>query len=109
MRETGRAGFKTQLIKELGLRFPGCVVFNLDPNTTHQGIPDLLILHNNHWAMLETKGAPNSKRRPNQTYWVEQYNEMAFASFVYPENVEEVLDGLQQALQPHRRSRVSQR
>jgi len=98
VRETGRLGFKAQLVKELASRFPDCVIFNLDPNTMHQGIPDLLILHNNKWAMLETKGAPTSRRRPNQEYWVDFYNELSFAAFVYPENEGEILDALQHAL-----------
>lgn len=109
MRETGRTGYKASLIKELESRFPGCVLFNLDPNTTHQGIPDLLILFNERWAMLEVKAAFDSKLQPNQDYWVGFYNELAFASFIYPENEEEVLDELQRSFSSRRRSRVSQR
>lgn len=107
MRETGRTGFKSQLIKELENRFPDCVIFHQDPNATHQGIPDMLILYSNKWAMLETKGAPRGKRQPNQEYWVDYYNEMSFAAFIYPENEGEVLDALQQTFQPRRSSRVS--
>jgi hypothetical protein len=109
VRETGRNGFKARLIKELEHRFPGCIVFNLDPNTVHQGVPDLLILYRNTWAMLETKGAYNSRRRPNQEFYVNFYNEMSYANFIYPENEEEVLDDLQQTFQPRRRSRISKR
>lgn len=109
MRETGLTGFKARLIKELEYRFPGCVVFNLDPNTVHQGVPDLLILYKTKWAMLETKGASNSKRRPNQGFYVNFYNELSFASFIYPENEEEVLNDLQQAFESRRRTRISQR
>lgn len=109
MRETGRTGFKARLIEELEYRFPGCVVFNLDPNTIHQGVPDLLILYRTKWAMLETKGAVNSKKRPNQEFYVKFYNELSYANFIYPENEEEVLNDLQQAFEPRRRSRISQR
>lgn len=98
MRETGRAGFKAHLLKELEHRFPGCVIFHQDPHATHQGIPDLLILHNNNWAMLETKAAVKAKRQPNQEYWVHIYNEMSFAAFIYPENEGEILDALQHSL-----------
>jgi hypothetical protein len=101
VRETGRAGFKSQLIKELENRFPGCVIFQQDPNATHQGIPDMLILYNTQWAMLETKGAPRSKRQPNQSYWVDYYNDLSFAAFIYPENEGEILDALQSALCPY--------
>ncbi len=107
MRETGRAGFKAWLVKELQLRFPGCQIFHMDPNTTHQGIPDMLILFNDHWAMLEAKAEETSKRQPNQEYWIGFYDNLSFADFVYPENVEEVLDGLQRSFSSRRRSRVS--
>lgn len=109
MRETGRSGFKARLIKELEHRFPGCVVLHLDPNSTHQGIPDMLILFENKWAMLETKGGPNSKRQPNQSFYVNFYDVLSFASFIYPENEEEVLNDLQEAFAPRRRTRLPKR
>ena len=46
--------FKTGLVKELKERFPGCMVVHLDPNEI-QGIPDLLVLHEDTWAALEGK------------------------------------------------------
>lgn len=109
MRETGRMGFTTRLIKELEHRFPGCVIFHQDPNHTHQGIPDLLILWRDRWAMLESKGAIDKPKRPNQEFYVNFYNELSFASFIYPENEEEVLDGLQRSFTSRRRPRISQR
>lgn len=107
MRETGRTGYKASLIKELELRFPGCVLFNMDPNTTHQGIPDLLILFRDRWAMLEVKAAMDSKRQPNQEYWVDFYDDMSVAAFICPEIEEEVLDELQRSFSSRRRSRIS--
>lgn len=109
MRETGRTGYKASLIKELSLRFPGCILFNLDPNTIHQGVPDLMILFNDRWAMLEVKASFDAKRQPNQDYWVGFYDELSYASFICPENEEEVLDELQRSFTSRRRSRVSQR
>jgi len=109
VRETGRGGFKATLIKELERLFPGCVIFNQDPLRTHQGIPDLLILYMDKWAMLETKAATRSERQPNQEYWVDHYNEMSFAAFVSPENVEDVLDAIQLAFSPRRKARASYR
>lgn len=107
MRETGPAGFKSWLVKELVRRFPNILIFHQDPNVTHQGIPDLLLLCQGKWAMLEVKGAPNSKQQPNQDYWVDHYDRLGFASFIYPENAEEVLDELQRSFSSRRRSRVS--
>lgn len=44
--------FQANLIKELKERFPGCIVMKSDSSYI-QGIPDLLVLHNDKWASLE--------------------------------------------------------
>lgn len=85
--------FKTKLVNELEDLFPGCIVLHMDPNEI-QGIPDLLILYGNKWAALEGKKSANAKVRPNQPYYVDLMNRMSFASFIYPENKDEVLDEL---------------
>lgn len=90
--------FKTNLIKEIEKRFPGSYVFHLDP-TERQGIPDLLILYKNKWAALEGKKNKNASHRPNQDYYVKTMNEMSYASFIYPENKEDVLNEIQQAFE----------
>ena len=90
--------FQSNLIKELKAMFPGCIIMKNDAGYT-QGIPDLLVLHNDRWAALECKQAANSSRRPNQAYYIDRMNEMSYANFIYPENKEEVLRELQQALQ----------
>jgi len=87
--------FKTKLIKELKQLFPGCMVFHLDPNEI-QGVPDLLVLFGNQWAVLEGKKSATASHRPNQEYYVDTMNDMSFAAFIYPENKEEVLYDLQQ-------------
>lgn len=98
--------FKTKLIKELKEMFPGCMVLHTDPNEI-QGLPDLLVLHDNKWAALEGKKSATEKHQPNQDYYVEMMDKMSFAAFIYPENKEEVLYDLQQTLQPRRKARVS--
>ena len=90
--------FKTNLIKEIEKRFPGSYVFHLDP-TERQGVPDLLILYKNKWAALEGKKNKNASHRPNQDYYVKSMNEMSHASFIYPENKEDVLNEIQQAFE----------
>lgn len=95
VRETGRSGYKTKLITKLETLFPGCIIQHQDPLTTHQGIPDMLILYKNTWAMLEVKASAKSVRQPNQEFYVDYYNRQSFASFIYPENEKEVLHGLQ--------------
>lgn len=90
--------FQSGLIKELKDTYPGCVVMKTDPNYI-QGIPDLLILHNDKWASLEVKKSANAKKRPNQEYYVKKMNQMSFASFIYPENKEEVLRELRKTFE----------
>ena len=85
--------FKTKLTKELRDLFPGCIILHMDPNEI-QGIPDLLILYKNKWAALEGKKSANASVRPNQEYYVELMDGMSFASFIYPENKDRVLDEL---------------
>lgn len=85
--------FKTKLNRELKDLFPGCIIIHMDP-TELQGIPDLLILYNNKWAALEGKKSANASHRPNQDYYVDLMGRMSFASFIYPENKDEVLGEL---------------
>ena len=98
--------FQAKLIKELKDRFPGCVVLKNDANYK-QGIPDLSVFYKDKWAWLETKRSRDASRRPLQDYYIETGNEMSFARFVSPENKQEVLDELQQAFQPRRKTRIS--
>lgn len=100
--------FKTRLIHKIEDLLPGCIIFHLDPNEI-QGAPDLLILYEKRWGVLEGKKSRGASHRPNQDYYVERMNEMSFAAFIYPENEEEVLDELQRALRPRRSARLSGR
>ena len=89
--------FQHNLIKELKTRFDGCIVMKNDSSYI-QGVPDLLILHNDKWAALECKKTKSASHQPNQDYYVNKMNDMSYAAFVYPENKKEVLDELEQAL-----------
>lgn len=89
--------FQSKLIKDINGRFPGCLVLKNDP-TYKQGIPDLLILYNDHWAMLEVKTSASAHRQPNQEYYVDMLNSMSFSAFIYPENKEDVLNEMERAL-----------
>ena len=98
--------FKTGLVKELKERFPGCIVLHADPNEI-QGIPDLLILHEDTWAALEGKKSAKASHRPNQDYYVQKMDNMSFAAFIYPENKEEILNELERSFASHRAARLS--
>ena len=98
--------FQHELIGKIKDRFPGAIVMKNDSSYI-QGIPDLTILYKNKWAMLECKRDPKAHKRPNQDYYVNLLNEMSFASFIDPENEEEVLDAISQSFKSSRSSRVS--
>lgn len=87
--------FQRELKKELRTLFPGCLVLKNDPNEV-QGIPDLLILYKDKWAMLEVKRSAKEARRPNQEWYVDTLSKMSYSAFIYPENKEVILDELQQ-------------
>lgn len=91
--------FQANLIKELKSEFPGIVVMKNDCNYI-QGIPDLTLLYNNKWAMLECKKSETASHRPNQDYYISKLNEMSYATFVSPENKEVVLNELRETFKP---------
>lgn len=93
--------FQSALIKELKVIFPGCLVLKNDSSYC-QGIPDLLVLYEDRWAMLECKRSSSATHRPNQDYYIQKLDNMSYASFISPENKEEVLDELQQTFQSRR-------
>lgn len=88
--------FQRSLIEDIKKLFPGAIILKNDP-TYIQGIPDLTILYNGHWATLECKKSVRAKKQPNQEYYVGRMNEMSFSRFISPENKEDVLYELQQA------------
>lgn len=88
--------FRDNLIEELECMFPGCIVLKNDPDYI-QGIPDLLIVYGDKWAALECKRTAKASHRPNQDYYIGKMNDMSYASFIFPENKEEVLNAIQQA------------
>lgn len=84
------SNFQSDLKKELQGMFPGCMITKLDSGDI-QGIPDLLVLYKDKWAVLENKRSAKATHQPNQDYYVDKMNGMSFASFIYPENKDEVL------------------
>jgi len=100
--------YQAGLIDRIKDRFGGCIVLKNDPRYI-RGIPDLLVLHNDKWAALETKREENASRRPLQGYYVKRMNQMSYASFISPENEEDVLDEMDKAFATRRTTRVSRR
>ncbi len=98
--------YRRDLVSRLKRMFPGCVTMKNDPREL-QGVPDILILWNNKWAMLEIKIDETAKKQPNQDHYIDKFNKMSFASFINPSNEGEVLNALQSAFGIRRTTRVS--
>lgn len=100
--------YQAYLIIKLETMFPGCEILKND-SSYRQGIPDLVIFYGDRYAMLEVKAYETAPLQPNQDHYVQRFNEMSFAAFIYPENEEVVLNGLQQALCGRRHTRLPKR
>lgn len=94
--------FQSKLIKQLEDIFPGCVVLKNDSGYK-KNIPDLTVFYKNHYAILEVKRSERAFKestkedgRKNQEYYVNKFNDWSFASFVYPENVDQVLSRMKE-------------
>ena len=87
--------YQRKLVKKLKEKFPGCIVVKNDAQLK-QGIPDLLILFKDKWVALEVKNSSNASHQPNQDGYVERMNDMSYASFIFPENEEEVFKELEE-------------
>ena len=100
--------YQAKLIGTIRLQLPGCLVLKND-SSYMPGIPDLSVLYGSYWAMLEVKAKkprPGSNDfEPNQEWYIAELGKMSFVACIYPENEREVLDALQQALQPRRKPR----
>lgn len=90
MRESN---FQKNLIKELKDLLPDSIITKTDSGYI-QGIPDLLILCGKKWACLECKKDGLAHHQPNQDYYVEKLGAMGFASFIYPEIKDSVIENL---------------
>lgn len=97
--------FEFKLIQKILKEYPGAVILKND-SSFFQGIPDRLILFRDRWAAFEVKSHKNAKHQQNQDYYVDLFNKMSFAAFVYPENKEDFLYGLQKALRGGRATRL---
>lgn len=92
--------YQAHIIERLKKEFPGSIVTKIYPYV--QGIPDVAIFYDDRWGVLECKREKDAERQANQEFYVNKMNDMSFASFVYPENEEEVFDAIQSALRIER-------
>ena len=97
--------YQAKLIKKLKAMYPDAIVLKGDANRI-QGICDILVLRGNTWVGLECKRNAKAPHRPNQDYYVDKMNQMSYASFIFPENEEEILDEVQRALGGKGKTRI---
>lgn len=88
--------YEAKVVKKLRTLFPNCIILKTDP-TQIQGLPDRLILFEDKWAMLEVKRSMHEPFQPNQEWYISKLNAMSFASAIFPENEQGVLNELQLA------------
>lgn len=90
--------YQSELKKKIEDRIPGSIVMKNDPSF-RQGFPDLTVFGENNYAVLEVKRSANEPHRPNQDWYIQHFKEKGrYASFIFPENEEEVLNELERAL-----------
>lgn len=89
--------FQHKFIKELHARYPGCWTEKADPGY-RQGTPDLRFYYGTFWAAFEMKRSKSEPHQPNQDEYIYRLDQMSFARFVFPENMEEVLSELDSAI-----------
>ena len=82
-----------RIIDKIKQTYPGCIVLKNDANYI-QGIPDLSVMYEDKWAMLEVKQNDNSSKRPNQKFYVNKANWMSFGRFISADNEDDILDEL---------------
>lgn len=85
--------FQPKLIERIEALFPGCLIMKND-SSYRQGIPDLLVLFRDRWALLEVKKSEDAPPRPNQPWYVDWAQQNSFGAFIYPENKDDVLTEL---------------
>lgn len=101
------AEYQSRVITKIRGLIPTCVILKND-SSYMPGIPDLLILYRDRWAMLEVKLHPISRRQANQEFYVDYFDAMSFAAFICPEHEEAVLYDLQCAFGLIRETCISQ-
>lgn len=83
------SNFQAKVIKEIKERMPAAIINKGDSS---QGYPDWIVCYKDKWAALEFKKSENSKRQPNQDFYINIINDWTMAAFICPENKMEVLN-----------------
>lgn len=90
------SAFKTQFIKDFEgeMQQLGIQVEIYQNKSQRRSTLDTIFLGPGCWAMLDFKDDENARQQPNQEFYVQKLNEMCYASFVYPQNAEKVMEDM---------------
>ena len=100
--------FRVQVIDRIKERFPLMDLDFIKPVHYTRSLPDLFIIApNNVWAALELKRIKNADHQPNQDWHIARLDTKGFARVVYPGNLEEILDELEELFASQEHSRIS--
>ena len=94
------AEYQASFFKKVALLLPDyngkkCIIIKNDAGYL-QGIPDWTVFYGKLYVTLEVKRTKDAHRQPNQSYYVSLFRHMAYSSFVYPENEQQVLSELKE-------------
>ena len=92
--------FKVRVKNRIQDRFPNLDLDFIDYNGYNRSMPDTFVIGPHVWAALEYKRSEDASHRPNQEYHISRLNKKGYATFVCPENLEEVLDELEVLFTP---------
>ena len=88
------ATFRTKFLKDVKDLSPDIIIEFADPQRRN-GIPDVIIFYKKKFARIETKRSKNASKRLHQQYYIDYFNSQGiYASFLTPENKEEVFNAL---------------
>lgn len=87
--------YQRKLKKRIENMFEGSFVVKNDSSFI-QGIPDLTVFYKNKYAILEVKRSANEPHRPNQDYYVDMFNGVSYAAFIYPENEKQIIKEMEE-------------
>lgn len=87
--------FKKHTIQRIKDRLPSLDLDFIKTKPFNRSMPDTFVIGPWNWAALEFKRSELAAQQANQDYHIERLNRKGYASFVFPENVEEVLDDLE--------------
>lgn len=89
--------FQKDFIHKIKTLLPNSIAIKNDANYL-QGFPDWTVIDGPRVYVFEAKAFKKANRQPNQEYYINAINAAGgFARFVYPENMQEVLDEIQRA------------